>query len=132
MKKILIIDDSTFMRNVLKDILLEKDGDRQLVADLEFFEADGMKTARKQIKTVTPDAILLDVVMQDSETEGVEFLREIQPTFDTSKVIIISSIGQIEILEECNKLGVKFYIQKPFENSKIIDAVNHVLNKIKV
>ncbi|MHB1948046.1 MAG: response regulator [Gammaproteobacteria bacterium] len=127
MKKILIVDDSTFMRNVLKDILRAKDGDAELVTELEFFEANGITTARQQIKKVNPDAILLDIVMQESETEGVEFLREIKSFFDTSKVIIISSIGQIEILDECNKLGVKFYIQKPFVHSKIIDAVNHII-----
>jgi len=127
MKKILIVDDSTFMRNVLKDILLAKNSDAELIAELEFFEANGIVTARQQIKAVSPDAILLDIVMHESETEGVEFLREIQGFFDTSKVIIISSIGQIEILDECNKLGVKFYIQKPFEHSKIIEAVNHII-----
>lgn len=124
MKKILIVDDSKFMRTLIKDMLMI-----EMVSDtnnFEIYEADGKTTALKLIKEENPDIILLDIVMEESETEGVELLEAIKPFFDTKKVIVISSIGQTDIIEKCNTLGVSYYLQKPIEPEKVLEAVNRV------
>lgn len=127
MTKILIIDDSTFMRNILKDILQDEIKKISSFNTLEFFEADGKKNALEQFKKIKPDVIFLDIVMEESEMEGVEFLEAIKPSFDVSKVIIVSSIGQQEIISKCNELGVSSYLQKPIDNEKVIEAVAHII-----
>lgn len=127
MKKILIVDDSIFMRNILKDILLADDDEITLMKKLEFYEADGKTNALKQINKQKPDVILLDIVMQESEKEGIELLEAIKDSFDIKKVIIISSIGQDEIIDKCNELGVGSYIQKPVENRQVKEAVNQII-----
>lgn len=124
MKKILIVDDSAFMRNILKDILADKSSMKEPV---EIHEADGKTNAEKKLKTLKPDVILLDVVMRESESEGVEFLNGVKSYFDVGKIIIISSVGQHVILDECKKLGISAYLQKPFDPSEVVDAVNKIL-----
>lgn len=127
MKKILIVDDSAFMRNILKDLLSNKAEDVALKDNVELFEADGKTNAIKQFKKIKPDLILLDIVMRESEIEGIEFIEEIKPSFDLSKIIMISSIGQTEVLDKCNKLGIKTYLQKPFEHEQVIETINKIL-----
>ena len=124
MKRILIVDDSAFMRGILKDLLMSQSGENTLSENIELFEADGKANALKQLKEVKPDLILLDIVMRESETEGVEFIKEIKDFFNVSKVIMISSIGQTAILDECKKMGIQCYLQKPFEHDQVIAEVN--------
>jgi CheY-like chemotaxis protein len=74
MKNILVVDDSAFMRSILKDILMDRNGDLVISVPIEIHEADGKASALKQINKIHPDVILLDIVMQESETEGLEFI----------------------------------------------------------
>lgn len=127
MKKILIVDDSAFMRNVLKDLLTTFEDKAELKDAVELYEADGKRKALEQLKSVKPDVILLDVVMRESETEGLEFIEEIKDIFDTKKVIMISSIGQSSLLTEFQRLGITNYLQKPFEDHQVIEAVNKII-----
>lgn len=126
MKKILIVDDSTFMRNVVKDIL-ENGADSSLKNKLELYEADGKTNAISQVNKIKPDVILLDIVMKESEMEGLEFLEEIKSFFDLRKIIMISSIGQQEILHKCKVLGIQHYLQKPIENEQVYEALSLIL-----
>lgn len=127
MKKILIVDDSAFMRNVLKDILVNNAKEDGLNETFEIYEADGKKKALAVAKKEKPDVILLDIVMQESEMEGIDILEALNDFFDLSKVIMISSIGHMDILNTCNNLGVKFYIQKPFVQAEVINSIKKVI-----
>lgn len=124
MKNILIVDDSLFMRNYLKDILAKNLFSRNYI---NIVEADGRKNALLKMKSNTFDVILLDIVMKESDVEGVEFLTEIYKLFLNQKVIVISSVGQPYIINKCKQLGVKHFLQKPFEPEKIIESIKAVL-----
>lgn len=127
MKKILIVDDSAFMRNVLKGIIVDNANMTNPAEDFEIYEADGKRNALMLAKKINPDVILLDIVMQESEMEGIEFIEEANEFFDLSKIVMISSVGHIDILETCKNLGIKFYVQKPFEQSEVIDSIKKIL-----
>lgn len=127
MKKILIVDDSAFMRNVLKE-MITSDAEMAGLTDFEIHEADGKKKALGITKKINPDVILLDVVMQESEFEGIEFLESIKEFFDLNKIIMITSIGQMEVLDKCKKLGVIIYIQKPFEDTEVINSIKKIVS----
>lgn len=127
MKKILIVDDSLFMRTILKDLLMDKSDSITIEEPIKIYEADGKVGALTQLKITKPDVILLDIVMRESETEGLEFLSQIKDTYDTKKIIIVSSIGQSSILQQCEKLGISGYVKKPFERQQVIEAVNRIL-----
>src|SRR6188472_4073893 len=112
MKKILIVDDSAFMRNVLKE-MITNNTDITKLDSVEVFEADNKKKALAIAKKENPDIVLLDIVMQESDMEGVEFIMEANEFFDLTRIIMVSSISHTDILDTCKNLGVKYYIQKP-------------------
>jgi two-component system chemotaxis response regulator CheY len=115
------------MRNVLKDIIVSNAESISTTDKFEIHEANGKKNALVLAKQMNPDVILLDIVMQESELEGVEFIVEANDFFDLSNIIMISSIGHSEIINTCENLGVKFYIQKPFVHSEVINSIKKVL-----
>ncbi|MBI4811965.1 response regulator [Candidatus Falkowbacteria bacterium] len=113
--KILITDDSQFMRKVLKDILHDA-GYMDLVEC-----ADGKECLTKYAEG-KPNLVLLDIIMP--EVDGIEVLKKIGKE---AKVIVISAVGQEKMVEEAKKLGALDYIVKPFDNNKVLEAVRAVL-----
>ena len=120
MSKILIADDSLFMRMLLKDLLPKK---------YQIVEADSGAKTLEQFENEEPDLVLLDVIMPGREQEGVLILKEIMKVHPQAKVIMITAVGQAAVREECKKLGAKDYIIKPFEQKQIIEAVEKWLEE---
>jgi two-component system chemotaxis response regulator CheY len=120
-KKILIADDSLFMRNILKDILTAAD-------KYEVVEAQNGKEAEAQFKIHNPDLTLLDIIMPEGEEEGITVLKKILKLNSKAKVIMISAVGQDTIIEECKKAGATDYIVKPFDKKKVIETAEKYLN----
>ncbi len=127
MKKILIVDDSAFMRTVLIDLLTKLPNGHALVEPVELYEAEGKANALKLIKSNKPDVILLDVVMKESEKEGLELIDDIKHIIDPKKIIMISSVGQPDLIKACKERGVLMYLHKPFEQEQVLEAVNSIL-----
>ena len=118
MKKILIADDSLFMRKILKDILSSV---------YEITEADSGDKALRQFKKEKPDLVLLDIIMPAGEEEGLRVLQEIMENAPAAKVVMITAVGQDAIIEECKKLGARDYIVKPFDETRILEIVKKCL-----
>lgn len=116
MAKILIVDDSAFMRTVLKNILVKAGWD-------DLIEAKDGKEALEKFKTENPDVILLDIIMP--ELDGLGVLRELR--FKKVKVIVISAVGQEKMISEAKELGADDFIVKPFEAENVIKSVKKVL-----
>jgi two-component system, chemotaxis family, chemotaxis protein CheY len=110
--KILIADDSQFMRQILKE-LLEKQG-------YEVLEAENGKIAIEKVKSESPDLLLLDIIMP--EMDGLEVLAETEV-----KTIVISAVGQEKMVEEAKAAGALDYIVKPFENEQVLQVIEKVL-----
>ncbi len=121
MKKILIVDDSLFMRMVLKGILSKMEG------EYETIEVDSGTKALDLIKTVEPDLVLLDIIMPEGEEEGVRVLETVKKDDPEQKVIMITAVGQDPVVEQCKKLGAKDYIIKPFDEEQVIETVRKAL-----
>ncbi|QMT60843.1 response regulator [Legionella sp. PC997] len=120
-KMVMIVDDSKFMRIILKDIL------KSNFADLDIIEADGEKAALLHLKKKSPDLVLLDIVMNASEIEGIKLLENIHDKYPHLNVLMITSIGHASIKEQCKALGAKGYIQKPFEIDQIKNELKSYL-----
>ena len=117
MKKILIADDSLFMRKVLKDTISSN------VGKCEIVESDSGKSTLEVFRKENPDLTLLDIIMPESEEEGVNVLRKVMKANPEAKVVMITAVGQELIIEECKKLGAKDYIIKPFNEEQVIKTV---------
>ena len=126
MKKILIVDDSLFMRNVLKDILVKALGASEK-GSCKILEAASGAEALKQFEREKPDLILLDIIMPNGEEEGVNVLRSVMKKDPNQRVTMITAVGQDEIKEECKKLGAMDYIMKPFNEELVAETVKKQL-----
>ena len=118
MAKILIVDDSKFMRMFIVNIL-KKNKYSNLI------EAGNGEEAIIKFKKENPDLVLLDIILPD--ITGVDVLREIKKFNSKAKVIMVTAVGQEIILKECDNLGVEGYIVKPFTEENIIFAVKKVI-----
>lgn len=119
MKKVLIVDDSAFMRMLLKQKLsdLEK---------MEILEAANGKQAIETAKKQKPDLILLDIILQDVNGEAI--LNNLRKANIKSKVIMVTAVGQKPVIERCKKLGISGYIVKPFDDAKITELIKNTFN----
>lgn len=120
-KKILIADDSLFMRMTLKS---------NLIKEYEIVEADSGVEALKQFEKEKPDLVLLDIVMPQGEAEGVRVLKEIMKNHPQAQVVMITAVGQEAIIEECKNLGAKDYIVKPFDEKLVNETVEKYLSVV--
>jgi len=120
-KKILIVDDSLFMRMTLRNNLIE---------EYEIVEADSGSEALEQFEKEKPDLVLLDIVMPQGEEEGVRVLKEIIKNNPQACVVMITAVGQEAIIEECKKLGAKDYIVKPFDEKLVNETVEKYLSVV--
>jgi two-component system, chemotaxis family, chemotaxis protein CheY len=111
--KILIVDDSQFMRGVLKDIVCTEGH--------ECVEAQTGKEALEKYESEKPDLMLLDVIMP--EVDGMEVLKQIGKNV---KTIVISAVGQEKMVEEAKAMGALDYIVKPFDNKKVTETIKAI------
>lgn len=117
MAKILIVDDSSLARRMLRQIL-EQRGHTTLEA------SEGL-AAIEQYFIEKPDLVLLDLVM--TGMPGLEVLEQLRQMDRDAKVIVATADLQDITRSEVEKAGAKAVINKPFMATKVIDAVNGVL-----
>lgn len=118
MARVLIVDDAMFMRMTIKK-MLEAHG--HSVAG----EAGNGVEAVKKYMEIKPDVVLLDITMP--EMNGVEALKRIREVDAKAKVIICSAMGQQEMVAQAIQNGAKDFVVKPFEESRLVAAVNRVM-----
>lgn len=123
MKKILIADDSPFIRMVLRDIVSRVSPKE----NHKIIEADSGTESVRLAKKERPDLVLLDIIMPESETEGVNVLKIISENLPNTKVVMITAVGHDAMIERCRKLGVSDYIVKPFDDNQIIEILKKYL-----
>lgn len=118
MSKIMVVDDANFMRMMLKDILLGA-GFNSVI------EAKSGGEAIIFTKVERPEIIILDVTMPDMD--GIKALKKIKNFDPNIKVIMCSSLGQEDMVEECFNQGADDFIMKPFKPERIIQAISQFL-----
>jgi len=116
MAKILISDDSQFMRKVLGDILTKN-------GYTEFVEAENGNQAVEKYNAEKPDLVLIDIIMP--EKDGIAVLKEIVP--QGAKVLVISAVGQEDMMKQATDAGAKGYIVKPFEEEQVMGEIKKIL-----
>jgi two-component system phosphate regulon response regulator PhoB len=123
MEKILVVDDQIEVLELLQ-VTLEL-GDYQV-----FFAEDGPQ-AIKIAQAEHPQVILLDIMMPDSEIDGLEVCRRLKAdpvTADTS-IILLSAKSQKEDIEIGLAAGADDYVRKPFSPMALIDKIEKALQK---
>ena len=121
MAKVLIVDDSKFMRKMLSSILTEEG--HQIVG-----EAENAREATELYKILKPDLVTLDIVMPKVDgTDALYALKAMIAINPRAKVVMVSAIGMDEVVKECLQAGAKDFIVKPFQASNVVKIVNSAL-----
>lgn len=114
MAKILIVDDSTFMRASLKEILTPHG--YEIIG-----EAANGNQAVELYKTLSPDIVTMDITMP--ECDGLTALKKIVEMDKNAKVIMCTAMGQQAMVMEAVKAGAKDFIVKPFKVEKVLQSM---------
>lgn len=118
MSKILLVDDASFMRMMIKDALM-KNG----FSDL-YEAADGAEAVTKYTE-VNPDLVIMDITMPNMD--GLAALKAIKQIDPKANVVMCSAMGQEAMVIEAIKSGAKDFIVKPFKPERIMKTVTSVL-----
>ena len=113
--KLLIVDDSLFMRHFIKTAL-SKIEIEEIIEAADGYEAIDMYRKHR------PQLVLLDINMPNMN--GIDALKEIRKFDPNARVIMISSMRNQKIVQESKTLGAFAYMQKPFPKIQIEKIVN--------
>ncbi len=119
MAKILIAEDSSFMRNQLTEIL-NNAGFSDII-----YAQDGQE-AIEAYRKEEPDLVLLDVVMP--RLNGIDVLKVLAPQ---AKIIMVTVVGSKSMIGELKSIGASDYITKPFDPKTLVKKVKEILNNKK-
>lgn len=118
MPTILITDDSRFMRDNLKNILLE--AGHKVVG-----EAANGKESVELYQKLHPDLVTMDITMP--VLSGLDALKQIVALDPKANVVMVTAIGKPEKVLEALNAGAKNYITKPFEKEKVLEIIDELL-----
>lgn len=118
MAKVLIVDDAQFMRMRCAK-LLEKNG-------FDVVEAENGRLAVEMYQQVRPDAVLMDITMP--EMDGLTALKEIRQIDPKARVAMLTALGQQGVVIEAIKAGARDFIVKPFEQDRVLEALQKLLS----
>jgi two-component system chemotaxis response regulator CheY len=117
MAKVLLVDDAAFMRMRCAKVLTK--------LGHSVVEAENGVQAVDQFEKEKPDLILLDITMP--EMDGIEALKAIKTRDPGAKVAMVSAMGQQSMVLEAIKSGAADFVLKPFDEDRLVAAVNKLL-----
>lgn len=117
-KKILLVDDATFMRKMLQDTL-KKNG------YTEIFEAVDGADAVQKYSEIQPDLVFMDITMPNMD--GLEALKAIRAKDGNANVVMCSAMGQETMVLDAVRSGAKDFIVKPFKPDRVLKTVSSIL-----
>ncbi len=122
-QKVLIIDDSTYIRMSAAKTLKE-------MGFGEVDSAENGKVGLDKFRSMHPHIVLLDGVMP--EVDGLTVLKEIKNERPETIVVVSSSISARETILEFKASGADSYLLKPYEKDKFKDTITKAVAMIKV
>ena len=118
-KRVLIVDDSAFMRSVVKDVLTGAGYD---VAG----EASNGEEALQRYPQLKPDLVTMDIVMLgDGGLQAVKRLIHHDPK---AKILMVSAMGQQALVVDAIRAGATGFVVKPFKPEQLLAEITRILN----
>lgn len=112
-KKLLLVDDSSFIRMVMKKALQGE--------NIVIFEANNGKDALSLYEEHQPDLVTLDIIMPGEN--GLDLLVKIKKTYPEAKVIMCSSMIYRENIQEALEKGAAGFLVKPFRDEAFLEMI---------
>lgn len=118
MANIIVVDDSLFMRQILKELITGMG--HVIIGEAE----DGYEAVLKYSE-LRPDMITMDINMP--KMSGVTALKEILKIDPEAKVLICSALGQQSMITESIRAGAKDFVVKPIQDERVMEAIKKIL-----
>ncbi len=119
MKKILVVDDEIFNRDIIKKVLI-KEG-------FSILEATNGKESLSMLESNKIDLILMDIMMPIMDGfKAIEAIKK-QSLYKNLPIIAITALSDTQTYQKALKLGAKTLITKPFKLPVLIDSVKSAL-----
>ena len=117
-KRVLIVDDAVFMRNLLREIFVTNGF--EVVGEA----SNGLEAVEKY-KELRPDLTAMDIVMPFKS--GIEATREIVRHDGRALVLMCSALGQESLVMEAIEAGASDFVVKPFKGEDVVGVARKVL-----
>ncbi|HEY6088430.1 MAG TPA: response regulator [Gemmatimonadaceae bacterium] len=115
---VLVCDDAVFMRTMVSDILSQ-------AGFTVVGEAENGKQAVEKYQQLKPDLVTMDIIMP--EMGGIEAVKKITQMDPGARILMCSAMGQQALVQEALQAGARDFVVKPFQPSRVLEAVQRVL-----
>lgn len=119
LKKVLIVDDDPDVQFIISSLLKEN--------KYQVYNASSCKVAVEEIEKISPDLILLDVVLPDGN--GIKLLEREKKLISNIPVVVITGFPDIENAVKAIKMGAYDYVTKPFDTDNLLAIIKQALGE---
>ncbi len=117
---VLIVDDSEHVRALLL-MLLKKEGIKNI-----YQAVDGLDGFEKY-RVHNPTIVFLDYMLP--KMSGLDVLKQIKGYDPNAKVIMLSAVSSMEVIQQARELGASHYLIKPYQPAKVVEVMNKILSQ---
>ena len=118
-QEVLVIDDNFDIRNLISEILKDK--------NYKVRQAANYDQALFEINKYLPDIAVIDVKLDKGDKDGIDLLKKVKEISDLVPVIMISGHANVEMAVESLKLGAYEFITKPFAPEQLLNIISRGL-----
>ena len=118
MARVLIADDASFMRQMIRAII-EPEG-HEVIG-----EATNGIEAVELYKELQPDLVTMDIVMP--KRSGIDAVEAIMVDDPAACIVMCSALGQEKLVMEAIEAGAADFVVKPFKAEEVLRVVHKVL-----
>ena len=125
-KEILVIDDNPDIRNLICNILKEK--------NFEIRSAANYDQATYEIQKKLPDLAIIDIKLDKPDKDGIDLLKMIMKKNKLLPVIMISGHATVQIALESLRLGAYEFMEKgaSFSLDKLLNYINRAFESFEL
>ena len=120
MARILVADDASFMRMMIREIV--EDEGYEVVGEA----SDGIE-AVDMYHELHPDVVTMDIVMP--RKSGIDAVRGIIEMESSACIVMCSALGQESLVSESLEAGARDFIVKPFKPDAVLATLRKALEK---
>ena len=116
--RVLIVDDSPFIHKAISRALTNGDFE---VCGIGFNGKEGAELYAK----LKPDLVTMDITMPIMD--GLDSARLIVKSDPAAKIIMLSAMGDEELMKSAKDIGIRVFLQKPFKSDEMMKAIAQVM-----